>query len=771
MSKPEQCPSPGTGDEIADHALSSVFSDVSGPNSSGVRCTPTTKPRQRKGSPRSRGPTGDRRVDNVLEYVGKDINPDPLTTGKGKQPPVYIDPYTGNQLPRGQITGDRQADQFIRGVGSNVNPAPKKTPRRARIQSQNPSQHKPQPMPAPSEVIPSQYLSGLTLEERLTKAIKLSVSSGLLKKELVKPLQELLKPENIGVLTGIFALWGAAHLWGAGEVADADLAALMVVTMGADGVKALGNLFEFFKLAEGAKTETDLTKAGDEFAKFVSLVGTSALGVLVGKAGQAVGKLNGTLAEAAGKLGKLTPDLIRRGETAIRTGSKLLKDGMQAARKVGRRLKKEGLEAIDGILGIFQKKREVVGGGKLPGKQSGGNGSGEGRTLKQDYEALSLELELPLKLQAQLLEKSISAQTIKALNDRGLSPEKLNEFLDKILKSKEGYQLNQMPRIADTLEALTSKGVKSETAKKILLEASRQKEILDALQKLMLGKGRLVNPQALEKLVENAVREFGDNLKLRGSLREIQIAVDRVEQGHTIQMGVIKDASGKLVGGDIVDLTTREVIQAKATTTSYSEGVWDNAEKAVSQLLGMHGEHLNVGFTKIAEIRIGSQNQLFNLSGKKINGQILGEIGGKINKEFDGFINIVKEDSKGNVIETLRFRIEKGTSQLVPQQPLRNLHSNNTENNITIASEAQKSNQSKDLSSYAKNINSDLSEALSGIEKLNIQWYAYRRSTSDITPDLEVYQRQQLVAITTTSDNQMNKVIKDSKKNREPELG
>ncbi len=132
MPKPN--PAPNTGDATADHGLSSVFSDIAGPNSAGVRYTPTPKPEPRRRSSKGKKPrrsiTGDDRVDDVLESRGDDIrgvdSSDPFSSQNQKRnrqrQRQYIDPSTGNPLPPGQITGDPQADRNIREVERDVNP-------------------------------------------------------------------------------------------------------------------------------------------------------------------------------------------------------------------------------------------------------------------------------------------------------------------------------------------------------------------------------------------------------------------------------------------------------------------------------------------------------------------------------------------------------------------------------------------------------------------------------------------------------------------------
>jgi hypothetical protein len=850
MPKPNPAPAPNTGDATADHGLSSVFSDIAGPNSAGVRYTPTPKPEPRRRSSKGKKPrrsiTGDDRVDDVLESRGDDIrgvdSSDPFSSQNQKRnrqrqrqyidpstgnplPPgqitgdpqadrnirgvgsdidpfssqnqkrnrqrQYIDPYTGNPLPPGQITGDPQADRNIRGVGRDVNPPPKKTKRRP-IQPRTPRPQELPLLPPPSEVVKADYpLVGLTLEDKLTRSIKLSVSSGSLKKELMRPLQELLKPENLAILTGILALWGAAHLWGAGEVADADLAALMVVTMGADGVKAMGHLLKFFQLAEGAKSEADLIKAGDEFAKFVSLVGTSSLGFLIGKAGQAVEKLSGTLSQAANNLGKLSSGLVRRGEDAIKTGSKLLKNGVEAAKKVGRQLKAEAQKAIDGIddlLGnIFQKKRAVVGGGNVSGNQGRGRSRGGDRTLEKDYEVLRLDGTIVLnpKVAAQLIEKGIPADTVRALNKRGIPPNELNDLLNIFLKSKDAkYQLNQMPRIADTVLALRKIDVSLADIKAILDMASKQPEVLAALERMLLAPGKLTfpphklnEPHELTVFVEKTVKAMGNKAGAdNGFLREMQIAAERLEKGHHVQMGAIKNDNGIAIGGDVVDHTTKEVIQVKTLTSRSTEGVSERANSAIEQLSGKNGEIPNEGYTQVAEIWINPNNRLFRESGRSINATLEGDIGKNIKLQntgkdasgnqvkvnFNGFIRVVKEDGKGNALEVLNFRVQNGKIQFVPKQRSKNAISSSLEqNNLTAPT-----NNQQLIATAQKTSTASMHQELTAIEQLNNQWSKYRQETATITPDAETYQQQQLAAAAINEKTTISKTV-----NRGLEMG
>jgi hypothetical protein len=667
--------------------------------------------------------------------------------------------------------------RVLTNIRKDVNPPFRQTtlPRQKNPQNQRPRSNDSPPIP--SSVLTS--VSGMSLEDKLLTAMKLAVDSGKLDRRFKESLQKFVNSDNAKALLVIAGLYIGAQVAGQPWISYADAVLVSLGAAGAAfiGFEASGALLKFFTTAQNATSYADLGRSADHFAEFVNVVGTNSLIYLVGaKAGDAIKGLTGVFSKVGNNLNRLAPQ-VREG---LNVSSKLIESLTQQANNAGRQIKDEiriGIEAIDNLLGKKRPRLATEGNRNIPSNQYGGSGGGvSSRTLQQEYEVLAKNISLTPNVAAQLLEKGIAAKTIKNLHDRGMSAKDLNEFLNGFLRSKNGiYKLGEMPKIADTMAVLTNKGVEVKIAESLLREAGKQKEVLDIVQRLMLGKGQLENPESLAELVVKAVGEFGNEESpgLRGILREMQIAAERVNQGHTIQLGAVKNDNGILIGGDIVDKTAREVIQLKTLTSRNSAGVWDNTKKAIQQLLGKHGETANAEFMKTAEIRIGSKNELFNLSGKKINDQILEEIRlGKIDpdKKFDGFIKIVKEDSKGNALETLRFKLYKGTSQFVPRsQPVKLRSSNVTDNGIMIASNTQ---QFGSLLLATEKTNVGLHKALARIELLNNQWGEYHQATIAMHSDPEFYKIQQLIANSSTSetkkpDQQSNQIPKQKSTQRE----
>jgi hypothetical protein len=227
-----------------------------------------------------------------------------------------------------------------------------------------------------SAPVDSQVLK-MTLEEKLAWAIKESVNSGKLNKELQQSLKELLKPDNLKIIAGFIAFYGAAQVVGGPIAAAADAALLLVlgVSVAHDVVKAGKALFGFFSNAENAKTYGDLRKSADNFAVFVNVVGTNGVAAFVGaKGAKALKDMSGAFAKFGGSLSKLTP----RVRKVIETGSNLVKDGLQTTKRIGKQIKDDvgkTLGGLDDWLRNFGRKPRTVEGIDIPNRM-GGRGSG-----------------------------------------------------------------------------------------------------------------------------------------------------------------------------------------------------------------------------------------------------------------------------------------------------------------------------------------------------------------------------------------------------------
>jgi hypothetical protein len=95
----------------------------------------------------------------------------------------------------------------------------------------------------------------MSLEDKLIKAMRLSVSSGQLSKQTQAELLKILNPNNLPALALLLGVWGAGHFIGAGQAVDAFMLGFMLVTLGAKGVEALGKLWSFFSGAHNAVSD------------------------------------------------------------------------------------------------------------------------------------------------------------------------------------------------------------------------------------------------------------------------------------------------------------------------------------------------------------------------------------------------------------------------------------------------------------------------------------------------------------------------------------
>jgi hypothetical protein len=131
-----------------------------------------------------------------------------------------------------------------------------------------------------------------------------------------------------------------------------------------------------------------------------------------------------------------------------------------------------------------------------------------------------------------------------------------------------------------------------------------------------------------------------------------------------VQLGKVYDhRRGLQVGGDIVDYTTKEVIQSKDLTTDDVNDLLKNIEKAAQQTMGKHQEFPPIDskgreFKKVVEVRLDEIlcKDLAKMSNSEVNSILTEWI--ELHKgleNFDGLIRI----RVGN--EVKEFKIRKGT--------------------------------------------------------------------------------------------------------------
>jgi hypothetical protein len=455
------------------------------------------------------------KIDPLNQVVG-DINP-----GGRTRRPSKIDPLN-------QVVGDINPDPFG-GVGEPVKPGDdpfnpqnrQNRPQRARYKprpSSSRTRYKPQPNQLISEN--SDAVSSMSLEQKLIKAMELAVNSGKLSKELQQQLRQLLTPDNLKILAGIIAIWGAGHLCGYGQAADAVLAGLGILGLGLESVKAAQALWGFFSEAQNARSLAGLQKSAEHFAEFVSIVGTNALFVFIGKnASKAVDGLSGVLTKAGRKLNEITPAVRKLAKEALEASSNLLKNAENSIRGSLRNLR-------DFWKDLFGGKPQPVpaSGGNLPQNkpnqpmQSRGRGSGVER---HSYQSRLLEgIETKPKGWGTIKNTKTGERSITGKKEA----ETVTKSLDAIESNgKFSVQNSKGQPVSQKFGSVrTNNAAKKLQSLAVEILPNLEKEI-DALQSLLSSSGSLSkfkDPSAFKDSI-NAIRNHLKPSDLIGALRDV----------------------------------------------------------------------------------------------------------------------------------------------------------------------------------------------------------------------------------------------------------
>jgi hypothetical protein len=87
------------------------------------------------------------------------------------------------------------------------------------------------------------------------------------------------------MMAGVTAIWAVSHFFGVGEIADVVLLLFGTLALGAQALDVAEELFDFARLARGARSDDGLNEAAGHFARAVSIGGANVvLSVLLGKA-------------------------------------------------------------------------------------------------------------------------------------------------------------------------------------------------------------------------------------------------------------------------------------------------------------------------------------------------------------------------------------------------------------------------------------------------------------------------------------------------------
>jgi hypothetical protein len=126
----------------------------------------------------------------------------------------------------------------------------------------------------------------MTSEEKLSEAVGRALDR--LPAETAAKLRELLTPENLAVMTAFATAWAAGHATGVSEIADA-IAILGLMSLGAEGIEAGKDLYQFVSLALNAQSEGELDAAGAHLAKAAAIIGVDGtLAILTHKGGKSL---------------------------------------------------------------------------------------------------------------------------------------------------------------------------------------------------------------------------------------------------------------------------------------------------------------------------------------------------------------------------------------------------------------------------------------------------------------------------------------------------
>ena len=109
--------------------------------------------------------------------------------------------------------------------------------------------------------------------ERVAEALRRSIPH--LPAEGRAMVTSMLEPTSLAVIGGTLVVWIGSHAFGIGEFVDLVLLGAGVVVLGFSALEGADCLYDFVKLALGARSDSDLEQAGQSFARAVLLLGVS----------------------------------------------------------------------------------------------------------------------------------------------------------------------------------------------------------------------------------------------------------------------------------------------------------------------------------------------------------------------------------------------------------------------------------------------------------------------------------------------------------------
>ncbi|MEZ5749075.1 MAG: hypothetical protein R3D83_04050 [Caenibius sp.] len=125
-------------------------------------------------------------------------------------------------------------------------------------------------------------VSGMDRGERIAEAM--SRSRNYLSGEILEVVEEMVTPQNLAIMAGVFLAVAIANLFPIlGAAVDTTLLAIVVATIGITGAIAVGELVSAIASAMNAESEDELDAAAREFASAFVALGALALQAILAK--------------------------------------------------------------------------------------------------------------------------------------------------------------------------------------------------------------------------------------------------------------------------------------------------------------------------------------------------------------------------------------------------------------------------------------------------------------------------------------------------------
>jgi hypothetical protein len=150
------------------------------------------------------------------------------------------------------------------------------------------------------------------------------------------------------------------------------------------------------------------------------------------------------------------------------------------------------------------------------------------------------------------------------------------------------------PELLEVMDGLTKHKIQGSVANKVAQNAGKLDGEFPGLLrnvKELATNPNMRNPQALNGLLDDIAKGKA------GAVNEIDRAVQRLNQGHDIQLG-----AQNRIGGDVVDYTDQEVMQMKDVSSAQTDAVGRNMEDAANQLAGKGSKGQRIPGEKDTEV-------------------------------------------------------------------------------------------------------------------------------------------------------------------------